>query len=121
MTIIKTNKNSGNTVNTGTTGTTGNTGTTKNTKNETYSFELLYKKNGNPVIQKSVGSKVTFPQFLDEYHKISKEVFPPPPKQTNANRQAPAIIPTNVTGQAPAIIPTNNKNGKKNNFSMSLS
>ena len=80
----------------------------------TYSFEIFYRLDGKNEIIKSVKSDVTFPVFLKEYHTISGEVFPPPPKpnaKVNAakNGNGTANASKNGNGTANAA-----KNGNKN-------
>jgi len=86
MTLIKTSKNK-------------NT----NSRNDTYSFEIFYKPNENTEIQKSVNSNAKFSDFLQEYRRITGEVFPPPPKpnaQTKVNINANATAKANGTVKA---------------------
>ena len=65
----------------------------------TYSFEIFYRLEGTNEIKKSVKSDITFGVFLKEYHTISGDVFPPPPKP---NGQTKAVANTNANAKAKA-------------------
>ena len=80
MKLIKTNKNA------------------TNPTNEKYSFEIIYKKDdGTNEIKKSVISNVGFGEFLQEYRKISTDVFPPPPKGNSQIKPNTTKIPANTS------------------------
>jgi hypothetical protein len=76
MKLIKTNKNA------------------TNPTNEKYSFEIIYKKDdGTNEIKQLVISNVGFGEFLQEYRKISTEVFPPPSKKNNVKVNTAIVKP----------------------------
>jgi hypothetical protein len=70
-----------------------------NPSDSTYSFEIFYRLEGTNEIKKSVKSDITFGVFLKEYHTISGDVFPPPPKP---NGQTKAVANTNANAKAKA-------------------
>jgi hypothetical protein len=93
MKLIKTSKNSINST---------------NPTNPTYSFEIFYKSKKNNEIQKSSQSNVGFKSFLDNYLKISEEVFPRPPKgnsQAQAQANTTTKAATNTTNPATVGVP----------------
>jgi hypothetical protein len=71
--------------------------TSKNNKNSKYSFEIIYKTDGDSEIKKSVKSNVTFLDFLGEYRTISGKVFPKPANRP-ANKPANKPANANTTG-----------------------
>jgi len=90
MKLIKTNKNA------------------TNPTNEKYSFEIIYKKDdGTNEIKKSVISNVGFGEFLQEYRKISTDVFPPPSKKNNVKVNT-AKVPANTSKNVATVgVPAN--------------
>ena len=85
MKLIKTSKNS------------------NNPSNDKYSFEIIYKIDGTNEIKQSVISNVGFGEFLQEYRKISTDVFPPPKKnnvKVNGIANAKAVANANGTVKA---------------------
>ena len=72
-----------------------------NPANDKYSFEIIYKIDGNNDIKKLVFSNITFTEFLQHYRKSSTDVFPPPQKRTN-NVKAATATATNGTVKAAA-------------------
>lgn len=64
-----------------------------NPSNEKYSFEIIYKIDGQTDIKHLVLSDIQFKEFLDNYLQISEQVFPRPQKKT-ANAKAAANTAT---------------------------
>ena len=92
MKLIKTNKNA------------------TNPTNEKYSFEIIYKKDdGTNEIKQLVISNVGFGEFLQEYRKISTEVFPPPSKKNNVKVNSTVVKP-NGNKNSTVVKPNGNKN-----------
>ena len=79
-----------------------NKNNTNHTK-EKYSFEIIYKKDGNDEIKQLVLPNIGFREFLDEYLRISTDVFPRPPKTNGKNTQAVA-----KANAVPTAVPTAN-------------
>jgi len=104
MKLIKTNKNA------------------TNPTNEKYSFEIIYKKDdGTNEIKQLVISNVGFGEFLQEYRKISTEVFPPPSKKNNVkvntaivkpngNKNSTVVKPNGIITNSTVVKPNGNKN-----------
>ena len=72
-----------------------------NPSNEKYSFEIIYKIDGQPDIKHLVLSDIEFKQFLDKYLSISEQVFPRPQKKA-ANAKAAAVGVLNAAANANA-------------------
>ena len=92
MKLIKTSKNS------------------NNPSNDKYSFEIIYKIDGNNEIKQSVISNVGFGEFLQEYRKISTDVFPPPKKnnvKVNGVANAKAVANANAKAKANGTVKLN--------------